>query len=38
MPIIRVLSVPLKDEIPAESSVGAQCREALTNPFFAPCR
>lgn len=31
-------SLPLEAEIQAESSVGAQCREALTNPFFAPCR
>jgi hypothetical protein len=31
-------SLPLEAEIQAESSVGAQCREAMTNPFFAPCR
>ncbi|BCU06488.1 hypothetical protein Atep_11650 [Allochromatium tepidum] len=31
-------SLPLEAEIQAESSVGTQCREALTNAFFAPCR
>ena len=31
-------SLPLEAEIQAESSVGTQCREALTAPFFAPCR
>lgn len=31
-------SLPLEAEIQAESSVGTQCREAMTNPFFAPCR
>ncbi|MGQ9831481.1 MAG: hypothetical protein ACUVQI_07730 [Thermochromatium sp.] len=30
-------SLPLESEIQAASSVGAQCREALTNPFFVPC-
>ncbi|QGU32372.1 hypothetical protein [Thermochromatium tepidum] len=30
--------LPLEDEIQAESSIGAQCREAMANPFFTPCR
>jgi hypothetical protein len=31
-------SLPVEAEIQAESSVGTQCREAMTNAFFAPCR
>jgi hypothetical protein len=30
-------SLPVEVEVQAESSVGTQCREALTNAFFAPC-
>ena len=30
-------SLPGEVEAQAESSVGTQCREALTNAFFAPC-
>ncbi|MTW21448.1 hypothetical protein [Allochromatium palmeri] len=30
-------SLPLEVEAQAESSVGSQCREALTSAFFAPC-
>ncbi len=31
-------TLPAELELQADSSVGSQCREALGNPFFTPCR